>query len=133
MGIVYYIDFENVHFNGLKGIEELEKEDSVLIYCRKPDIARIKQYLPTTKAKVKCCLVEGVSKNALDFELISDLFMAKRSGLKIIISNDKGFDAAIIRGMKNNILCFRKKTIRGTKFETFMEAYGETCKEVVLQ
>ena len=130
--VVYYVDFENVHFEGIRGIEELDEEDLVLIYCREDDVNRIKNHIGKTKASVRCRIVSGVSKNALDFELITDLFMSKKEGLKFIISKDKGFDAAINEGKRNNVLCFRKTSIKGSRFETFLEFYGEKSKEYVL-
>ena len=117
--VYYYIDFENVRLNGLKG---------------KTDIGRIKTalYGVNIKASVTCRIVNSVSKNALDFELISDLFMSRSKCMKVIISKDKGFDAAINEGKRNNVLCFRKTSIKGSRFETFLEFYGEKSKEYVL-
>ena len=132
MGSVYYVDFENVHYDGLKGIEKLDSKDQVLIYCRENDLEHIKREIHKTKAKVCCRIVNGVSKNALDFELLTDLFMSKFDGVKYVISNDKGFDAAVNRGMRNNNLIFRKKSIKSTSFETRFSYYGDGCKEVVI-
>lgn len=83
--VYYYIDFENVQLNGLKGIEELEKKDKVLIYCRETDIGRIKTalYGVDIKPSIICRIVNCVSKNALDFELISDLFMSRSKCMKV--------------------------------------------------
>ncbi len=133
MGSVYYVDFENVHFEGLVGIERLKSDDKVLIYCREIDVDVIKRKLSKNNASVRCCIVNDYSKNALDFELISDLFNSDFEGVKYIISKDKGFDAAIHRGMRKNNLIFRMTSISNNKLETFFEAYGKGCKEVILQ
>ena len=58
--------------------------------------------------------------------------MSKFDGVKYVISNDKGFDAAVNRGMRNNNLIFRKKSIKSTSFETRFSYYGDGCKEVVI-
>ncbi len=133
MSSVYYVDFENVHFDGLRGVERLNVEDRVLIYCRENDVEVIRRCLHKTKASVKCCIVNDFSRNALDFELISDLFKSDFEGVKYIISNDKGYDAAIHRGMRNGNLIFRRTSIKDNTFETFFETFGEGCKEVVIQ
>ena len=126
----YYVDFENVHFNGLKGVDELDSDDQVLIYCREKDVDVIRRCMCKTRASVKCCIVNDVSKNALDFELISDLFGNDYDGIKYIVSNDKGYDAAIHRGMRNNNLIFRRTSMKKNTFETFFEVYGEGCREI---
>ena len=93
----YYVDYENVHLSGLKGIEELNHKDEVYIYCRYSDIKRIETSVnkKDIKSKVKCIVVEGRTKNALDFELLSDFFVSRKHDLRIIVSKDKGYDAAI--------------------------------------
>ena len=72
-------------------------------------------------------------KMSLDFELISDLFKNDFEGVKYIISNDKGYDAAIHRGMRKRNLIFRRTSLIDNNFETFFEPFGEGCKEVVIQ
>ena len=131
----YYIDFENVQLNGLRGIEDLDKKDQVLIYCRETDVGRIKAAFKRMdyKASVKCRIVNCVSKNALDFELISDLFMSRKTGLKIIISKDKGFEAAVQRGLRNGVLCFRREYLGQTGAFEFWKYYREANKEYVIQ
>lgn len=128
---LYYVDFENVHTGGLKGIEELCRKDEVYVYCRETDVRRIENYLKTknTKASVKCKIVDGVTKNALDFELLSDLFVSKKHDIRIIISKDKGFDAAIRRGIRNKILCLRREFIGQCEFPLYLEDYGIDGKE----
>ena len=132
MACIYLVDYENVNLNGLNGINELDKKDLVYIYCRENDVNRIRNYLIERKIKtnVICKIVNGISRNALDFELISDMFMnLKKDGMKIIISHDKGFDAAINRGMCSGFLCFRQNFIGEKGFETSFSYYGEKLKE----
>ena len=130
----YYIDFENVRLSGLKGIENLDKKDQVFIYCREMDIEKIRTALIKMdyKASVKCRIVNCNSKNALDFELISDLFMSRKTGLKVIISKDKGFEAAVQRGLRNGVLCFRREYIGEIGALEFWKYYKEANKEYVL-
>ena len=131
---LYYVDFENVHTGGLKGIEELCRKDEVYIHCRETDVKRIESNLmkKNVKASVKCKIVDGVTKNALDFELLSDLFMSKKHDIRIIISKDKGFDAAIRKGIRNKLLCVRKEYIDEREFPPFLEEYGINNREHII-
>ena len=132
---LYYVDFENVHTGGLNGIEELCRKDEVYIYCREIDVKRIERNLmkKNIKASVKCKIVDGVTKNALDFELLSDLFMSKKHDIRIIISKDKGFDAAIRRGIRNKILCVRRDYIGQCELPLYLEDYGISGKERIIK
>ena len=133
--VCYYIDFENVQLRGLRGIEEIEKKDKVLIYCRETDIGRIKTalYGVNIKASVTCRIVNSTSKNALDFELISDLFMSRSKCMRVIISKDKGFDAAIQKGLREGVLCFRSETMEKVNVSDFWYYFKESGKEYVLR
>ncbi len=131
---IYYVDFENVHIGGLKGAESLDPEDTILVYCRDNDVLVIEEACKKRKIKacVKCCVVTGTTKNALDFELISDLFMDKSDEIRYIISHDKGYDAAVERGLRKGILCFRIDNIRDTRFLSSLDYYKASCREVVI-
>ncbi len=131
---IYYVDFENVHIGGLKGAESLYQDDTVLIYCRDKDVSAIETECKKRKIKafVKCCVVNGTRKNALDFELISDLFMDKSDEIRYIISHDKGYEAAVERGLRNGILCFRIENIRDLSFLHSLDYYNSKCKEVII-
>ena len=132
---IYYVDFENVQLNGLEGLETLEKGDKVFIFCREMDVNRIRSALKgiSTKASVCCRIVNCVSKNALDFELISDLFMSRSKCMKVIISKDKGFDAAIQKGLREGVLCFRSETMEKINVSDFWLYFKESGKEYVLR
>jgi len=131
---LYYVDFENVHIYGLKGAESLDSDDSVFVYCRDKDVSVIKDECKKRKIKayVKCLVVTGKTKNALDFELISDLFMDKSEEIRYIISHDKGYDAAVERGLRKGILCFRIDNIKDTRFLSSLDFYKANCREVVI-
>lgn len=129
MCMIFYVDFENVHLSGINGIEDLSSKDRVIIYCRADDIPRIKEHLKgeEVKAKVECRIVAGKTKNALDFELISDLFSDRKSRMNIIVSEDKGYDCAIDRGLRNGRLIFRRKTLNQKGFDTSLENLNKGC------
>ena len=131
---IYYVDFENVHIGGLKGVESLYADDTALVYCRDKDVSAIEHECKKRKIKafVKCCVVTGTTKNALDFELISDLFMDKSDEIRYIISHDKGYEAAVERGLRKGILCFRKENINDTGFLHSLDYYKSNCREVVI-
>lgn len=130
----YYVDFENVQLKGLEGLETLEKGDKVFIFCREMDVKRIRTALKDiqTKASVYCKIVNCATKNALDFELISDLFANRSRCMKIIISKDKGFDAAVQRGLRNGILIFRRENLGELGVPGFWNYYKESSKEYVI-
>ena len=131
---IYYVDFENVHIGGLKGAESLDSNDKMLIFCREKDVDRIKKECKRRdiKALTKCCFISNTTKNALDFELISELFMDKCDDIRYIISHDKGFEAAVERGLRKGILCFRKESINDTSFLHELDFYKSSCKEEVI-
>lgn len=110
MASYYFVDFENVHLQGLEGIESLRRSDKVVIFCRKEDINKIKMYLSKkdVTASVEGYIVTETTKNAMDFNLVSDLFSRKRrGGFVYIISKDKGFDVASNYALSHSILCKR--------------------------
>ncbi len=131
---IYYVDFENVHVWGLKGAESLDSNDSILIFCREKDVSTIKKECKQRKIKafIKCCVISSTTKNALDFELISELFMNKCDDIRYIISHDKGFEAAVERGLRKGILCFRKDSINDTGFLHELDFYKSSCREEVI-
>ncbi len=132
---LYYVDFENVHAGGLKGIEELGRKDEVYIYCRETDIKGIERILKRKeiKASVVCQIVDGVTKNALDFELVSELFIDRNKSMRIIVSKDKGFDAAIQKGLRHGILCFRREYINQPGISDFWKFYCIERKEIKIR
>ena len=115
----FFVDYENVHLQGLEGIEVLCKYDKVVVYCRKDDIKRIKAYLhnKNIRASVEGFVVKETIKNAADFKLISDMFHRKRRGIICIISNDKGFDVATNYAMSQGIVCIRRPKISEAKIK----------------
>ena len=114
----YLIDFENVHSDGLTGIEKLSKNDSILIFysknANKVDIDIIKNLIKT-KAEITFFEAKVGTKNALDLELafvLGKLIEEDRQKFNntntkyYIVSNDLGF---------NNIADFVKDEIKNAE------------------
>ncbi|RKI83160.1 NYN domain-containing protein [bacterium 0.1xD8-71] len=94
----YLVDFENVKKDGLDGIHKLGKEDRVCIfYSKNADSITFDQHrrIIESQAAIEFCKVEVGSKNALDFQLATQLgyLIANRSADQyFIVSKDKGFE-----------------------------------------
>ena len=98
----FFIDYENVKDEGLRGIAELDKHAAVIIFYSDRafkiplDIASI---FSESKAKLVHIKVVVGTKNALDFQLVSFLgyIIARHKELGIdskyfMVTNDSGFD-----------------------------------------
>lgn len=106
----FLVDYENVKTDGFQGIDELEKNDTVIIfYSANADkmTFQLHTQIIETKAKISYFGVETIGQNALDFQLSSYIgyILGKKSGCEyFIVSNDRGFE---------NVCNFwRKKGIR---------------------
>ena len=97
----YFVDMENVHRSGLKGIDKLTSKDCVRIYYSNPleniPIILMKQMMHSS-AKYEYIEVEVPIKNAADCMILFDLRDIASENKKaeyIIISNDTDFDKPI--------------------------------------
>ena len=94
----YLVDFENVKKDGLDGIHKLGKEDKVCIfYSKNADSITFDQHrrLIESKADIELCKVDVGSKNALDFQLATQLgylIANQAANMYYIVSKDKGFE-----------------------------------------
>lgn len=94
----YLVDFENVKKDGLDGIHKLEEGDMVCIfYSKNADSITFDQHrrIMESKAEIDFCKVDVGSKNALDFQLATQLgyLIANQSAdTYYIVSKDKGFE-----------------------------------------
>lgn len=94
----YLVDFENVKKDGLDGIHMLGSEDTVCIfYSKNADSITfdLHRRLMESKATIELCKVEVGSKNALDFQLATQLgflIASKSAKSYYIVSRDKGFE-----------------------------------------
>lgn len=110
---IYYIDYENVTSQGLKGIELLTESDEVnLLYSKKAETMKIDilTQLLASRAKINFIPVHVGTPNALDFQLITLLFLHySKDNMHYIISKDSGYDCCIKTAAENdavNILRF---------------------------
>lgn len=135
-GVVYLVDYENVHSNGLVGVEELTRTDTVIVFCREDDVKRIEAFLfdKKIKCKVYCNIVSAHTKNALDFEIVTYIGLYREKyTVFFIVSGDHGYDAAIEQLMREKVLCFRRLCIQKTGLETFFSHFGAESGKKVLR
>lgn len=94
----YLVDFENVKKDGLDGIHKLEEEDRVcILYSKNADSITFEQHkrITESRADIELCKVDVGSKNALDFQLATQLgflIANKAADSYYIVSKDKGFE-----------------------------------------
>ena len=110
---IFYIDYENVTSQGLKGIELLTESDEVnLLYSKKAETMKIDilTQLLASRAKINFIPVHVGTPNALDFQLITLLFLHySKDNMHYIISKDSGYDCCIKTAAENdapNVLRF---------------------------
>lgn len=133
----YYIDYENVHNEGLKGVQKLQQEDKLhLFYSIKADTLKIDVVRQLMECPAAICfdkIVNGV-ENALDFQLITALMCNYSAEEKYyIISRDKGYDAAIeMAGKQNRDNIYRCRDIDGAIKHQEGLGIDESDQEVIV-
>lgn len=133
----YYIDYENVHNEGLKGVQKLQQEDKLhLFYSIKADTLKIDVVRQLMECPATICfdkIVNGV-ENALDFQLITALMCNYSAKEKYyIISRDKGYDAAIeMAGKQNRDNIYRCRDIDGAIKHQEGLGIDESDQEVIV-
>lgn len=133
----YYIDYENVHNEGLKGVQKLQQEDKLhLFYSIKADTLKIDVVRQLMDCPATICfdkIVNGV-ENALDFQLITALMCNYSAEEKYyIISRDKGYDAAIeMAGKQNRANIYRCRDIEGAIKHQDGLGIDESDQEVIV-
>lgn len=133
----YYIDYENVHNEGLKGVQKLQQEDKLhLFYSIKADTLKIDVVRQLMECPATICfdkIVNGV-ENALDFQLITALMCNYSAEEKYyIISRDKGYDAAIeMAGKQNRDNIYRCRDIEGAIKHQDGLGIDESDQEVIV-
>ncbi len=154
---IYYIDYENVSSQGLKGVEALTENDEVnLLYSKKADNVKIDMLtmLMASKAKINFLPVHVGTPNALDFQLVTLLFLKYKEGDHCyIISKDSGYDCCIKTAAENgapNVARFpniesalkgvpakktrsRRRTTSEASNETIVTSVKETAKSSTRQ
>jgi hypothetical protein len=114
---IYYIDYENVHEKGMKGIEKLGKSDTVcLLYSETAQSLTIDTMAGLTASGVNIlyfkCMNTG--KNYLDFQLSTVCGLMAGRGADadfVIVSEDKGF-ASLVDFWNGQTYFGRKYTCR---------------------
>ena len=133
----YYIDYENVHNEGLKGVQKLQQEDKLhLFYSIKADTLKIDVVRQLMECSATICfdkIVNGV-ENALDFQLITALMCNYNDEEKYyIISRDKGYDAAIeMAGKQKRDNIYRCRDIDGAIKHQEGLGIDESDQEVIV-
>jgi len=94
----YLVDYENVKADGMYGVDQLGKKDCVCIFYSENASTLtfgLHEKLNQTKGKIVLQKVEVGVKNALDFQLASQLgHLIREDNLAtfFIVSKDKGYD-----------------------------------------
>lgn len=100
---VYFIDYENVNANGLKGVYRLTDEDKVIFfYSEKASklTFNLHKKIVKSKANFEYRMVDVGAPNALDFQLAScvgyELNNDENKKIEVVIvSKDKGYDSVV--------------------------------------
>lgn len=133
----YYIDYENVHNEGLNGVDKLERGDRLcLFYSCKADTLKIDvvHQLMMCAADIRFEKIDNGVENALDFQLITAL-MCNYSAAEsyYIISKDKGYDAAIeMAAKKGRDNIYRCRDIDGALKHQSGLGIDESDQEVIV-
>lgn len=132
----YYVDYENVHNGGMKGVDEVGSDDLVYVFY---SVAANTMTMDTIKKLLRStCAVEFIETpngtlNSLDFQLITLLYAnIDRDDYHYIISNDKGYDASISMAKRIDIdSVMRFNTIYGAvkDYEKHLAEYAELDEE----
>ena len=118
----YLIDYENVHYSGLNGLEKLTEISTVIIfYTQNAESIPIPffQKFAECKAKIEFYRVECGEKNALDFQLSSFLGYAisqcaencKKKVKFYIVTKDNGFNCLMDYWKKQGVDVYIVKSL----------------------
>lgn len=98
--MIFLVDGDNNISTGLKGIDMLSQQDTVLVFYQKTGLAlsKIEKLCAGTKAAVQ--YIESVrgGRNSIDFQIITELGVLVGRGetdYAYVISQDKGYAASI--------------------------------------
>ena len=108
---VYLVDFENVRSEGLRGVENINEGDKVVIFYSKNADAitfDVHTLLSKSRAEIETFRILRGGRNSLDFQLstyLGYLVMENCYTDIVIISQDKGFLCATSFWEENSELC----------------------------
>lgn len=116
----FYVDYENVHYGGTDGIDQLTNMEFVyLFYSQKANTMNMEtvRHFMDSRCGVEFIEADNGSANSLDFQLVTFLYTGiVQDDYHYIISRDHGFDAAIKMGNKLGIDNVKR-------FSTIIDAY----------
>ena len=100
MKTIFLVDGDNNIGTGLKGVEMLSDQDTVMIFYQKGGLAASKIQKLCAGSRAKIQLVESIrgGKNAVDFQIITELGVLvgqRTADYAYVISQDKGYAASI--------------------------------------
>lgn len=117
MKMIFLVDGDNNIGTGLKGIDMLSEQDSVLVFYQKTGLAlsKIQKLCAGTRASVQ--YVESIrgGKNSIDFQIITELGVLVGRGeadFAYVISQDKGYEAAMSALHARYASTFREVALR---------------------
>ena len=99
MKMVFLVDGDNNIGTGLRGIEMLSEQDTVLIFYQKGlPLTKIEKLCGSSRANIQ--YIESVrgGKNSIDFQIITELGVLvgrHEADYAYVISQDKGYAASI--------------------------------------
>lgn len=116
----FYVDYENVHYSGTDGIDELTDREYVFVFysqnANTMNMDTVKHFLGS-RCGIEFIEADLGTANALDFQLVTFLFSGiAQDDYHYIISKDHGYDAAVKMGNRMGI-----DTVK--RFTSIMEAY----------
>ena len=116
----FYIDYENVHYGGTDGIDQLTNKEFVyLFYSQKANTMNMEtvRHFMDSRCGLEFIEADNGTINSLDFQLVTFLYTGiGQDDYHYIISKDHGFDAAIKMGIKLGIYNVKR-------FTTIFDAY----------
>ena len=116
MKMIFLVDGDNHLAEGLKGIDLLSDQDTVLVFYGKGQSeASVRKLCGETAAQVR--LLESVrsGKNSIDFQIITELGVLVGRGeaeYAYVISQDKGYESAMSALRRRYSSTFREVALR---------------------
>lgn len=118
MRMIFLVDGDNNISEGLKGINMLSPEDTVMIFHHKgAALTKIKQKAEQSKAEIQFVESAKDGKNSIDFQIIAelDVLVGKNEvEFAYIISHDQGYSASIAALKKRHAKAFKEVDLRGS-------------------
>lgn len=99
MKTIYLVDGDNNIGTGLKGVDLLTPEDTVLIFHQKGlALTKLKKACENSRADVQYIESAKSGRNSIDFQIITELGVLvgrREADFAYVISQDKGYEASI--------------------------------------